>query len=86
METTPVWIKAGLTYEQFSALPPGTRLALSRTHDPQPVIPRRPNPNWRPTPEQQAELAAITNPHARVAAYREMEAAARTQAARQRQG
>jgi len=39
----PTWIKAGLTFEQFSALPPGERWALDRQHNPHPIVSPHPN-------------------------------------------
>ena len=47
-------------------------MRLQREHCPQPPVRRRPLQNYKPTPEQQTELDAITNWDARVTRYREM--------------
>jgi hypothetical protein len=81
MEPTPVvplWEHFGLSREEFETLAPSTRLALAREHRPPSVVKRRPNPHWRPSPEQQAALDQITNLYERLTTYREMEQAART--------
>ena len=71
----PVWTQLGLSAADFLKLPPSTRSALEREHNPQPPPPvhsRRPVQDFRPTPEQQAELDQIANRDDRVTRYREM--------------
>jgi hypothetical protein len=72
---TSLWEQLGLDKELFDKLPPAERVRLEREHNPQPPVPvhsRRPAPDYKPSPEQQAELDAITNRDARVTRYREM--------------
>jgi hypothetical protein len=68
----PVWEQLGLSQEAFDKLPPSARTHLQRTHCPQPPEQRRPQQGYRPTPEEQTELDAITNRDDRVTRYRQL--------------
>jgi hypothetical protein len=69
-----------LAKEVFDKLPPSTRSALQREHQPPQVVQRRPQQDYKPTAEEQAELDAITDRDARVTRYRQMrDQAAQTQ-------
>jgi hypothetical protein len=75
LASLPVWEKAGIDYAVFEKLHPNTRRDVHRTHNPTPPLPvhsRRPVQDYKPTPEQQTELDAITDRDARVTRYREM--------------
>ena len=68
----PVWEKLGLSREAFDKLPPEDRATLARLHTPKPPVQRRPLQDYKPTPEQQTELDAITNRDERVTRFRQM--------------
>ena len=71
----PVWEKARIAEADFRKLPPSEQIRLEREHNPQPPAPvhsRRPVQDYRPTPEQQAELDQIANRDDKVTRYREM--------------
>lgn len=69
------WEKLGLAEAVWHSLPPATRRTLWREAGlAAPPVKRRPEPLTL-TPEQAEAFAAITNPAARLAAYRELQAA-----------
>jgi hypothetical protein len=73
--SVPVWVQLGIDQTVFDQLPPAERLRLEREHHPQPPVPvhsRRPVQDYKPSAEEQTELDAITDIHARTTRYRQM--------------
>jgi hypothetical protein len=64
-------VPAGMVPEVWRGLSPASKLAWARTHQPLPVVERRPQPVTL-QPEQVAALAAMT-PAARLSAYRALQ-------------
>ena len=74
-----MWDKLGMDHATFAAMPPSWRLAQGQAHQAAAAHPRRPVPDYRPTPEQQTELDAIPTMSERMTVYRQMrDAAAQT--------
>jgi hypothetical protein len=68
-ESQPVWSQLGISQEDFNKLPPSERIALERTHNPQPPVQRRPL-SREALEDVQAQWAGLP-PARRITAYRQ---------------